>query len=163
MLTAKGFLTLSATIALAAVLSVPSVQVLAQPRAAASQAPVLTLADIQRAFAAADKNKDGKLDAAEFAILPPAIRARAVDADKDGLFTFAELTPWAEPPEIRPIVPPGTRLKSVVDDETHPLEIVIPEDLLKSGSSTVDQLIRRLTESGVKSTGDKQGGCCSAP
>ena len=57
--------------------------------------------DAAAAFRAADANKDGKLDATEFQTLPQSIRDKAVDANGDGFYSLAELTPAASANDAR--------------------------------------------------------------
>ncbi len=116
--------------------------------------------DIQRAFVAADKNTDGKLDAAEFGTLPQGIRDKAVDANGDGSYSLAELTPSTssgEATEVRAIVSTGTYLKSGAEDTALNIEAQSRDDLLKSGSPSIEQLIRNLSESGLNENGDNRG------
>ena len=65
----------------------------AKPAGSPSATRARPTADIANAFRLADGNHDGKLDQAEFATLPQAIRDHAVDANGDGFYTLAELTP----------------------------------------------------------------------
>ena len=116
--------------------------------------------DVGAAFRAADANKDGKLDATEFQTLPQAIRDRAVDANGDGFYTLAELTPAAtanDATTVREIVSVGTYLKSGSEDTALNVEAQSRDDLLKQGSPGVDQLIRGLSETGLNDNGDNAG------
>ncbi len=63
------------------------------PTASPSATRAISTADIAAAFRLADENHDGKLNQAEFATLSQAIRDHAVDANGDGYYTLAELTP----------------------------------------------------------------------
>jgi len=126
----------------------------------ATHAMAQSAADIQKAFTDADKNKDGKLDAAEFGTLPQAIRDKAVDANGDGSYILAELTPTQSAEavtEVRAIVSTGTYLKSGAEDTALNIEAQSRDDLLKSGSPTMESLIRNLSESGLNENGDNRG------
>jgi len=110
-------------------------------------------ADIAKAFQAADKNHDGKLDLAEFATLPQTIRDRAVDANGDGFYTLAELTPQtssANAVEVRQIVSigcylaiPMSRFWLAAPGDLSPDEVVLQVDVASAkpagndGSETV--------------------------
>ena len=117
-------------------------------------------ADIQASFSDADKDKNGRLDAAEFATLPQGIRDKAVDANGDGFYILAELTPSraaSEATEVRAVVSVGTYLKSGAEDTALNIESQSRDDLLKTGSPSMEQLIRNLSESGLNENGDNRG------
>jgi len=113
------------------------------------------------AFRAADKNSDGKLDAAEFQTLPQGIRDKAVDANGDGFYSLAELTPATggdkDVTEVRAIVSVGTYLKSGSEDTALNVEATSRDDLLKTGSPAIEDLIRGLSEGGLSLANDANG------
>jgi iron complex outermembrane receptor protein len=126
----------------------------------AGQALAQSQADISAAFRTADKNNDGRLDAAEFGTLPQAIRDKAVDANGDGAYILAELTPSSsatEATEVRAVVSVGTYLKSGSEDTALNIEATSRDDLLKSGSPSMEQLIRGLSETGLNDNGENRG------
>ena len=130
--------------ALAAAAALPSVQVRAQG------APQIAAAEATRLCARLGLNPPASL-AAQLA--PP-----PTGASDDQLRAWcAGLGFAAEAAEVRAVVSVGSYLRNGAEDTALNVGVQSRSDLLKSGSPSMEQLIRNLSESGLNENGDNRG------